>query len=102
MAKTKRTGFSAEFQQLIMELTKDSPLLLVGTVLNRNRLTGKSSKGDWEMFRVEVRGIDGRSQVAVVNEPAAIPPKGEFVCLPVFVGQNGGLREARQMAGTEF
>lgn len=102
MAKRKQSGFSREFQEQAMLLTQDSPLLLIGTVQSRQKLRGKSAKGDWEMYRVEVRGQEGRVTNAVINDPAGVPPAGEFICLPVFVGNNGMLREARQLNAEAF
>ena len=49
------------------------------------------------MFKIEVRGCDGRVVHATVNDPAAVPPVGEFVVMPVFVAQNGYLRKAKQL-----
>jgi hypothetical protein len=83
-------------------LTKDSPLLPVGNVVTRQILRGKSQTGDWELYRVEVRGYDGRTVDTVVNDPAGVPPIGEFVVVPVFVGSNGRLREAKQLEASTF
>jgi hypothetical protein len=80
-----------------MALTADSPLLLVGTVRSRTKLFGTGAKGAWEFFKVEVRGIDGRIQYPTVNDPTTVPEKGQPIILPVFVGQNGNLREARKL-----
>src|SRR5438105_2790824 len=97
-AKRKQSGFSHEFLQTLMALTKDSTLLMVGTVQSRTKLTGTNPKtGAWEIYRVEVRGIDGRTGMATVSDPAGIPAVGEHVVLPVFVGSNGYLREAKQL-----
>jgi len=102
MTKRKVNGFSADFQQSLLKLTGDSALLLCGTVQGRQRLKGRSAKGDWEMFRVEVRGCDGRTANCVVNDPSGIPPVGEFIVLPVFVGNNGMLREAKDLNAETF
>ena len=102
MSKRKQTGFSADFQEQVMKLTADSPLLLAGTVLNRQRLRGMGQKGEWEMFRIEVRGQEGRVAQCVVNDPAAVPPTGEFIVLPCFIGHNGMLREAKQLNAETF
>ena len=102
MAKRKLSGFSADFQQQIMGLTTDSPLLLAGTVQSRQKLRGQGQKGEWELFKIEVRGQEGRVISTVVNDPAGIPPIGEFITLPVFVGSNGYLREAKQLNAETF
>ncbi|MFL5246013.1 MAG: hypothetical protein ACJ8FY_28415 [Gemmataceae bacterium] len=34
---------------------------------------------------------------AITNDPAGIPPGGDFICLPCFIGNNGQLREAKQL-----
>jgi len=70
--------------------------------MTRQKLSGKNDKGAWEMFKVEVRGQDGRICSVIVNDPAGVPPKGEFVCVPVFVGNNGQLRECKQLSSLEF
>jgi len=48
--------------------------------MSRQRISGKSLKGDWEMLKVEVRGQDGRIQSVIINDPAVIPPVGDFIC----------------------
>src|SRR5262249_14734858 len=78
------------------------PQLLVGTVLARQKLSGTSAKGNWEIFRVDVRGYDGRVAQTMVNDPAGVPPVGEFVVMPVMVGSNGYLREAKQLNSESF
>jgi hypothetical protein len=60
--------------------------------MSRQRITGKSQKGDWEMVKVEVRGQDGRIQSVIINDLAVIPSVGDFICLPAFIGTNGQLR----------
>jgi hypothetical protein len=102
MVKRKLSGFSVEFQQQLLKMTQDSPLLLCGTVQARQKLRGRSQRGDWELFKVEVRGSDGRVASAVVNDPGAVPPIGEFIAMPVFVGNNGMLREAKDMNADTF
>ncbi len=54
------------------------------------------------MFRVEVRGEDGRMGQTIVNDPASIPAIGEFLCVPVFVGNNCMLREAKSLNAEVF
>jgi hypothetical protein len=49
------------------------------------------------MFKVEVRGIEGRCLYATVNDSATVPEKGKPIVLPVYVDQNGNLREARNL-----
>ena len=51
---------------------------------------------------MEVRGCDGRVAAAAVNDPAGIPAQGEFIALPVFVGNHGMLREAKQLNPEAF
>jgi hypothetical protein len=88
-------------QDILMPLTKDSPLLLIGTILTRQRLTGKRDDGtEWEMFMIEVRGYDGRVQRCTIYNKDRIPKVGEFLILAVYIGSNGGLRESRQLNGT--
>jgi hypothetical protein len=70
---------------------------LVETVQSRTNISSNEAKGPWEFFKVEVRGIDGRSQFASINNPATVPQKGEHIILPVFVGKNRDLREARKL-----
>jgi len=65
-------------------------------------LKGTGQKGDWEMFRVEIRGAGGRVQLATLNDPAGIPAIGEFCMLPVIVGTNGYLRVARHLDTAAF
>jgi hypothetical protein len=87
-AASRAKGPRAQVEPLgyaMLGLTTDFPLLLVGTVQARRVMRGKSDKGDWEM-RIEIRGQDGRVQNAVINDLAGIPPQGEFVVLPVYVG----------------
>ncbi len=98
MAKSGNGSLAQPMKDVLLPLTGDSPLLLVGTVQNRMRFSRKSDRGPWEMFKVEVRGCDGRCVTAIVNEPKKIPEKGEFLVLPVFVGNNGQLREAKNLA----
>jgi hypothetical protein len=100
--KRKQSGFSQEFQNQLLALTADSPLLLTGTVMTRQRISGKSQKGDWEMLKVEVRGQEGRIQSVIINDPAGIPPVGDFICLPAFIGTNGQLREAKELNSQAF
>lgn len=102
MAKRKQSGFSAELQQQMLSLTTDSPLLAVGTVQKRSKMRGKNDKGEWEMFTIEVRGQDGRIVNIVINDPANVPPTGEFIVMPVYVTNTGRLREARQLAEETF
>ncbi len=83
------------WEKKTFSLTGDSPLLAVGTVQKRFRLHGKTDKGEWEMYKVEIRGCDGRIVTVTVNEPKKIPPTGQFICLPVFLTSQGQLREAR-------
>jgi hypothetical protein len=90
-------GAGTEWMERLMAMTAESPLLLVGTVLSRHKMSGNGPRGPWEFFKVKVRGIDGRTQVAVINDPATVPEKGAAIILPVFVGQNGNLREARNL-----
>jgi hypothetical protein len=70
--------------------------------MTRQRITGKSQKGDWEMLKVEVQGQECRIQSEVINDPAGIPPVGDFICLPAFIGTNGQLREAKQLNSQAF
>jgi len=79
----------------LLGLTKESPLLLVGTVTDRRKIKGTGAKGPWEMLRVDVRGVDGRVVGCVVNSVATAPALGAVCAIPVFVGTNGTLREAR-------
>ena len=95
MAKQKRGGYSPEFMSQLLELTVDSPLLLIGTVKSRTKIRGTNANGAWEMLKMEVQGSDGRIASTVINDPANCPAVGEFIALPVFVGNNGGLRECR-------
>lgn len=76
-----------------MERTADSPLMRIGTMRSRLRLAGKSAKGDGEVYKVEVRGKDGRVTAAIVNDPAGVPPQGEFIAMPVLVGKKGVRRK---------
>jgi hypothetical protein len=75
---------------------------LVGTVQARRVMRRKSDKGDWEMRLLEIRGQDGRVQSAIINGPAGIPPTSEFIVLPVYFDQNGGLRETRHLSDESF
>ncbi len=61
-----------------------------------------SQKGDWEMFKVEVRGQESCIQSVILNDRAGIPPVGDFICLPAFIGTNGQLREAKQLNSQAF
>ena len=70
--------------------------------MTRQRISGNSQQGDWEMLKVEVRGQEGRIQSVIINEPAGIPPIGDFICLPAFIGTNGHLREAKQLNSRAF
>jgi hypothetical protein len=70
--------------------------------MSRQRISGKSLKGDWEMLKLEVRGQEGRIQWVIINDPAGIPPVGDFICLPAFIGINGQLREAKQLNSQAF
>ncbi|MGH6796466.1 MAG: hypothetical protein ACREDH_15015, partial [Methylocella sp.] len=100
-AKTRGVQSTTQSPETLLELTADSPLLLIGTVQDRRRLRGNGAKGPWEMLRVEIRGKDGRTQSCVVNGEDSIPAVGSVCVLPVFVGSNGGLREARNL-GEKF
>ena len=80
--KRKQSGFPQEFQNQLLALTADSPFHLTGTVLTRQRISGKSQKGDRELLKVEVRGLEGRIQSVIINDLAGIPPVGDFICLP--------------------
>lgn len=99
-AKTRGEPIKAQ-KETLLELTADSPLMLIGIVQDRRRMRGIGAKGPWEMLRVEIRGKDGRIQSCVVNGEDSIPAIGEFCVIPVFVGSNGGLREARNL-GEKF
>jgi hypothetical protein len=70
--------------------------------MSRQRISGKSLKGDWEMLKLEVRGQEGRIQWVIINDPAGIPPVGDFICLRAFIGINGQLREAKQLNSQAF
>lgn len=87
--------------EAIRDLTAESPLLLVGTVQDRRRIKGTGAKGPWEMLRVEIRGKTGRIQSVIVNGEDSVPAVGGHCIVPVFIGANGGLREARNL-GEEF
>lgn len=102
MAKRKQSGFSAEFQEQLLLMTKDSPLLAAGSVQNRYKTRGKTENREWELYRIEVRGCDGRMVTVSINDPANVPPIGEFVIMPVYVNNSGFLREARQVAQETF
>ena len=95
--KALADGVTSVWMERLMAMTTDSPLLLVGTVQSRTKLAGTSSRGSWEMYRVEVRGIEGRCMYAGANDPATVPQKGKSIILPVYVGQNGNVREARNL-----
>ena len=84
-----------------MEHTRESPLLLVGLLKRRLKLTGRSHRGSWEMLKAEVQGVDGRVLAAVITDPATLPEAGEagsMIVLPVIVGNNGHLRQAKDNA----
>lgn len=86
---------ATETTTTLLALTKESPLLLVGTVVDRRKIKGMNAKGAWELLRIDVRGVDGRVLQCLVNNEATAPALGVVVAMPVFVGANGGLREAR-------
>jgi hypothetical protein len=46
--------------------------------------------------------ISKRKATVLSYDPAGIPPVGEFICLPVFIGTNGGLREAKHLNALAF
>ena len=54
------------------------------------------------MLKVEVRGQEGRVQSVIINDPPGIPPVGDFISLPAFIGTNGQLREAKQLNSQAF
>jgi hypothetical protein len=60
-------------------------------------MSGNSPRRPWEFFKVDVRGKDGVHETTVVNDPTTVPEKGQPIILPVFVGQNGNLRDARNL-----
>ncbi len=60
-------------------------------------MAGKSDKGPWEMFLVEIRGCDGRICQAQVSDPKSVPSIGDFFILPVYVNAQGKLREAKRL-----
>jgi hypothetical protein len=47
------------------------------------------------MYKVDIRGCDGITKTVIINSPDSIPAVGEPAVVPVFVGQTGSLREAR-------
>ena len=70
------------FQQTLLDLTSESPLLVCGIILSRTKQSGKNERGEWTMHRVEVRGAEGRVVTVIVNDPASIPPRGDFAVIP--------------------
>jgi hypothetical protein len=53
------------------------------------------------MLKAEVQGVDGRVLAAVITDPATLPEAGEagsMIVLPVIVGNNGHLRQAKDNA----
>jgi len=54
------------------------------------------------MLKVEVQGQECRFQSEIINDPAGIPPVGDFICSPAFIGTNGQLREAKQLNSQAF
>ena len=87
-----------QLSSLLMEHTRESPLLLVGLLKRRLKLTGRSHRGSWEMLKAEVQGVDGRVLAAVITDPATLPEAGSMIVLPVIVGNNGHLRQAKDNA----
>src|SRR5262249_54559967 len=69
-----------------------------GTDHDRQNYSGKGATGDWTIHRVELSGSEGRTVSVVVNDPSLVPAKGEVFVLPVYVGKNGDIREARSLA----
>ena len=99
MGRTKplAEAVASEWMERLMAMTTESALLLVGTVQTRTKVAGTNARGSWEMFKVEVRGIEGRCLYATANDPARVPEKGQPIILPVYVGQKGSLHEARNL-----
>ena len=54
------------------------------------------------IFTVEIRGCDGQIISVTINDPANVPAIKEFIAIPVFVGTNGYLREARSLSNETF
>jgi hypothetical protein len=89
------------FHERLFMMTAQSPLIVAGIVSAREKLTGKSDKGDWEMYRITVQGCDGRTTSVTINDPKTCAQKGEFTAISVFVGNNGQLRECKRF-GVDF
>jgi hypothetical protein len=55
-----------------------------------------------ELLASGARSQEGRIQSVIINDSAGIPPVGDFICLPAFIGTNGQLREAKQLNSQAF
>jgi hypothetical protein len=75
--------------------------LVAGTVASRKRFSGKNERGDWEMFKIEVRGSDGRTTMVTISDAKLAPAVGEPVVLPVYINKMGNLCECRSF-GDDF
>ncbi len=89
------------FQEVLLEYTAASPILVCGIILSRTVMKGKNERGEWTMHRVEVRGLEGRVTTIIINDPGTIPARGDFAIIPCFLGRNGDLRECKKF-GEEF
>ena len=103
MAEKKLEGMTPqERETLFRELTADSPLILFGRVVKRWTLSGTKDGRDWTMRQALVAGSDGVAQKVVLGEKeTSCPARGELAKIPCFIGNNGALREARDL-GSEF
>jgi hypothetical protein len=85
-------------EEFVYRMTGDSALLAAGIVLKRNRLNGRGDRGPWELFILEIRGLDGRTTSITMNDPKECPKIGEFAIIPVYVTNQGRIKEARNLA----
>jgi len=103
VAKKKLEGMTPqERENLFVDLTQDSPLILFGKVVKRWTISGVKDGREWTMRQAMIAGANGIAIKMVLGEKETqCPARGEIAMIPCIVGNNGQLREARDL-GLEF